>query len=121
GFGLNCHQCTTLGTSDCLDDGKPKDMSGECEGENKCVKYKTAAIMHDSGSVWSDNTEVSAVTRGCLETDEKDGCVRKIIHGGYHVTCICSGDDCNAAPIHSLAYVALSVSVILTCLLHLLI
>ncbi|XP_029639341.1 uncharacterized protein LOC115214309 [Octopus sinensis] len=94
---LTCHMCTTLGTSDCLDKFT-EPQSGDCEeGENKCVKYKTYAVMRDTGSMWSENTVVSAVTRGCIETDEKDSCRRTIIHGGYHDLCICSGDDCNAA------------------------
>lgn len=97
-FSLTCNDCNTLATSECLDKFTTS-HSTDCEDtDNKCIKYKTVSQMADKGSMWGGKSEASAVTRGCYESDEDDGCVTERIPGGYTITCVCSGDDCNAAP-----------------------
>lgn len=94
---MTCHDCNTLATSECLDKFETSHSTDCEETDNKCAKYKTVSVLADRGSMWGDKSYASAVTRGCLQSDVDDGCITQRITGGYAITCICSGDDCNAA------------------------
>lgn len=49
-FSLQCHQCSTLETRNCLDPYST-DSSGDCDDDQYCVKYKTMVWIRDSGYI----------------------------------------------------------------------